>query len=532
MKKYPGNIKMCAYTTLLHYISRTKSLRNTKSLLIVTTGRGTAISGYTLCRWTKNVMAAAGIDLKIFKPYSTHSAAVSKSAQEGNSLTKVLAMGCWRTTSTFFHYYLRRIKYFTRHKNTGFQTASTRNTVKAQQVASPVQRKAAHALTKSLRKIRNVNRTIHVELPPHQQGLENVKDALHTSVSPGSEISRLDYKDHIPVIHPTLVNLSPSSTVDVLTNHNKSNQSLSPQKISSPSGNLPTISDVFSAPLPPPPVIVLDDQMSVNTPSEITIQESSLPTPIQGSSEIAPCEISPNVTSSLVTQETVTMIEENDIIGCDGKAAPNVTDEHVTSNPITSWELFPQLRQEQPKDVVSMFTTLPLIVHIVQGQHLHLPNLLPMREHSSEEKIHKTMYIEPLSVELQLNNSFTFLRKKTMVDIAIALRSNIVGNYVPYLYLNNLEDHENYLLCNHLSQKTLLGDIMDHVSEFVSFVASAQRLFIHAGGNNLFLVFLLPLHPKLLMHLAGRKDILLVAVNRTPCLVITVADFNALKSKV
>ena len=100
--------------------------------------------------------------MTIFKPYS--SAAKSKSAQEGQSLTKVLAMGNWRTTSTFFHFYLWRIKYFKcKNSKTDADKGAKRNTVRSQ-LSSPVQRKAANVLTKSLRKVRKVNRTIHVEL--------------------------------------------------------------------------------------------------------------------------------------------------------------------------------------------------------------------------------------------------------------------------------------------------------------------------------------------------------------------------------
>ena len=59
-------------------------------------------------------MDNAGIDTLYFKPYSTHSATVSKTAALPQSLTKVLEMGNWKGTSTFYKFYLQRVKYFKR----------------------------------------------------------------------------------------------------------------------------------------------------------------------------------------------------------------------------------------------------------------------------------------------------------------------------------------------------------------------------------------------------------------------------------
>ena len=300
---------------------------------------------------------------------------------------------------------------------------------------------------------------------------------------------------------------------------------------------LPNITDLFTAPLPPPPLTVRDNPVTTTSPqwSMTTLNESTVFEVQNSSAAHIQDRMSPQIMPIpvVVPEDPVDKISPHTTeVLSNGKRTTKAVgaDELPTSNPIAAWALFPPLKKEQAKDMITMFTTLPPIVHIIEGQHMHLPNLLPMWESSSEEKIHKTMYTEPLSIELQLNNTITFLRKKTMVDIAIALRSNIIGNYVPYLYLNNIEDHKSYLLCGHLS-KSLLDGILDSMVKYVSFVPSAECLFIHAGGSDLFLVFLLPLHPKLLMHLAGRKDILLVAVNHTPCLVITMADFNVLSLK-
>ena len=62
-------------------------------------------------------------------------------------------------------FYLCRIKYFKcKNSKTDADKGVKKNTVRSQQLASPLQRKAAQVLTKSLRKVRKVNRTIHVDL--------------------------------------------------------------------------------------------------------------------------------------------------------------------------------------------------------------------------------------------------------------------------------------------------------------------------------------------------------------------------------
>ena len=138
IKKYIGNpstILMVQY-----YIKKTKNIRKSKNLLIVTNGHGTEIAGATLAKWTKEIMSKAGIDTKYFKPYSTCSAAVSKQASLTSSLTEVLGMGRWRRTSTFFQYYLHQVKYFTRLDKAEIPQGVTKKKMRVP--ASPVLQKA------------------------------------------------------------------------------------------------------------------------------------------------------------------------------------------------------------------------------------------------------------------------------------------------------------------------------------------------------------------------------------------------------
>ena len=167
-------------------------------------------------------------------------------------------------------------------------------------------------------------------------------------------------------------------------------------------------------------------------------------------------------------------------------------------------------------------TTLPPLIYIINRQHIHLPNLLPMRESDNSLRTHQTMYIQPLAFDVQLNNSRIFLRRQLSVDIAITLHNTVQGSYVPYVYLVNLSDDERYMLCGHLIQKSFLESVDCTLECYPSLVKLGQWLSIHAENLNLFLVFIIPLHPHLLMRLAGKKDVLLLAINCTPWLVVSV----------
>ena len=115
IRKYVGCPQVCPYKALVHYIEVTTPIHKTQKLLIVTRGDGTGIAGTTLARWTKVIMAKAGIDTNYFKPYSTRAAAVSNAAKTTGSLLQVLKMGSWKKSSTSFQFYLRKVKYFSRN---------------------------------------------------------------------------------------------------------------------------------------------------------------------------------------------------------------------------------------------------------------------------------------------------------------------------------------------------------------------------------------------------------------------------------
>ena len=98
--------KVCPYITLCHYIDRTATLRDSNKLFITTTTYTAAAAG-TISRWVKCLMEKSGVDVSKFTPHTTRAASVSKHAQFSKSLTDILKLGHWRSTSSFFRHYLR-----------------------------------------------------------------------------------------------------------------------------------------------------------------------------------------------------------------------------------------------------------------------------------------------------------------------------------------------------------------------------------------------------------------------------------------
>ena len=55
-------------------------------------------------------MTLAGIDVTLFKPGSTRSAATSKAHKAGVTIDEIMRAGAWSTATTFSKWYKRAIK--------------------------------------------------------------------------------------------------------------------------------------------------------------------------------------------------------------------------------------------------------------------------------------------------------------------------------------------------------------------------------------------------------------------------------------
>lgn len=108
---YAPDRRLCTITVLKHYLERTLDIRGaTKQLFLSTRKPHKAASKDTLRRWTKNALAASGIDLDIFKPHSTRAASTSFAAQSKLSLETIMRAGTWFQSNTFNKYYHMPIK--------------------------------------------------------------------------------------------------------------------------------------------------------------------------------------------------------------------------------------------------------------------------------------------------------------------------------------------------------------------------------------------------------------------------------------
>ena len=97
---------LCPLTVLKAYIKRTKPLRSTETKLFISFIQPhKAVSRDTISRWTKNAMAAAGIDTSKFTSHSTRAAVSSKAKDKDIPLDVILSTAGWASANTFYKFY-------------------------------------------------------------------------------------------------------------------------------------------------------------------------------------------------------------------------------------------------------------------------------------------------------------------------------------------------------------------------------------------------------------------------------------------
>ena len=108
--RYSPDPLICVYTTIVAYLERTRVSRGSITGLLLTTKPPMKVASRdTLRRWVREVMGAAGIDLTLFSPHSTRSAASSKAALRLPLSSILLSVG-WSRESTFARFYRRPIR--------------------------------------------------------------------------------------------------------------------------------------------------------------------------------------------------------------------------------------------------------------------------------------------------------------------------------------------------------------------------------------------------------------------------------------
>lgn len=106
---FPSDLAICVVHYLKQYVKRTRAFRGTETRLFISwTAPHKAVSRDTIRRWTKIGLQKAGIDMTIFTPHSTRSAASSKAASKIPLATILKTVG-WRRANTFTTFYKKPV---------------------------------------------------------------------------------------------------------------------------------------------------------------------------------------------------------------------------------------------------------------------------------------------------------------------------------------------------------------------------------------------------------------------------------------
>jgi len=107
--KYHIEPKLCVASTLMHYISRTRTLRSTcKQLFLSTREPHKAVTSQTISKWLVKVLELSDIDISMYKGHSFRHASTSRAFSSGVKIQTIFDSASWSENSNvFFKYYNR-----------------------------------------------------------------------------------------------------------------------------------------------------------------------------------------------------------------------------------------------------------------------------------------------------------------------------------------------------------------------------------------------------------------------------------------
>ena len=110
IKAFAPDKRLCLVFLLHEYLSRIKPLRGECTGLFMTTQPPfKEASQQTIVRWIKKSLVTAGLDMSIFTPHSTRSAAANKARVSHIPLMTILKTAGRSQTSTFAKYYKKTV---------------------------------------------------------------------------------------------------------------------------------------------------------------------------------------------------------------------------------------------------------------------------------------------------------------------------------------------------------------------------------------------------------------------------------------
>lgn len=108
-RKFQEEECICIYSDLDAYIDRTKDLRNNSKMLISYKKPHGPVATETISRWIKTVLAASGLNTKVFKAHSTRAAATSAASERSIPVQHILNTAGWSNAKTFARFYKKEV---------------------------------------------------------------------------------------------------------------------------------------------------------------------------------------------------------------------------------------------------------------------------------------------------------------------------------------------------------------------------------------------------------------------------------------
>lgn len=108
IEAFNQNQNICVVSALRNYVTRTEKLRTNSRLFITTQKPHSGASKATIARWIKVGLHLSGIDLRVFTPHSTRSAATSALVSRVPIDTIIKTAG-WTSDCTFRKFYKKPV---------------------------------------------------------------------------------------------------------------------------------------------------------------------------------------------------------------------------------------------------------------------------------------------------------------------------------------------------------------------------------------------------------------------------------------
>lgn len=110
LENFPNDEKLSVFCVLTRYLEVTRPLRGSETKLFISHVKPHhAVSKSTLARWLKDVMAASGVNMQVYKAHSTRAASVSAAADSSVPMESILSTAGWSSERTFAKFYKKPI---------------------------------------------------------------------------------------------------------------------------------------------------------------------------------------------------------------------------------------------------------------------------------------------------------------------------------------------------------------------------------------------------------------------------------------